>query len=345
MLLLLDNFEQILPAAPQVAELLAVCPSLKILVTSRAPLRVRRERQFPVPALESPDLSRLPETETLTHYSAVELFIERAQAVKPDFALTHDNVQSVAAICTRLDGLPLAIELISARVKLLPPVLLLERLHGRLMLSSDGLRDLEPRHRTLNAAIGWSYNLLNPEEKMLFMRLGVFVGGWTMEAAEAICQPEINILDGMASLLDKSLIQPKPISSDNSRFTMLETIHEYARDCLSASGQEADLRRRHARFFLKLAETQSDLWSERIDQNYDNLQAALAWCSRNDLEMGRQMTFALIGYWIGRGHLSDGLFWMEQHLQASQQDASVMYSTVRELHQWAGYSPIFATTS
>jgi predicted ATPase/Fe-S-cluster formation regulator IscX/YfhJ len=335
MLLVLDNFEQILPAAPQVAELLAVCPWLKILVTSRAPLRVLRERQFPVPALRVPDLNHLPELDTLSHYSAIKLFVERARAVKSDFSLTDDNAQSIAAICARLDGLPLAIELISARIKLLSPPALLERLHGRLMLASDGLRDLEPRHRTLNAAIGWSYDLLNSQEKTLFMHLGAFQGGWTMEAAGVVCQHDTNILDGMASLLDKSLIQPKSVTSGDPRFVMLETIHEYALDHLSGSGEEAELRRRHASFFLKLAETQHDLWLDRIDLDYDNLRAALTWCLRNDLATGQQIAIALHPYWIVRGHLSDGQFWVEQYLQVSQQEAAFTLRILRELRRFA----------
>ena len=335
MLLVLDNFEQIVDAAPQVAELLGCCPFVNILVTSRAPLRIRHERQFPVPPLALPDLQHPSKVENLPDYSAVELFVERAQAVKPDFSLTRENGQAVAAICNRLDGLPLAIELISARVKLLSPAALLERLHGQLLLASDGLRDLEPRHRTLNAAIGWSYDLLNLEEKILFMRLGVFAGGWTMEAAKIVCQSTLRTLDGMASLLDKCLIQSKSALSGEPRFTLLETIHEFARDRLSTSGEEADLRRRHANFFLKLAENPGDRGLDRIDQDYENLRTALTWGLHNDLVIGQKIAIALRGYWIVRGRLSDGQFWAEQYLQATQRDADVTLGVARELHRWA----------
>lgn len=256
MLLLLDNFEQILPAAPAIADLLAACPWIKLLVTSRAPLRIRQERQLPVAPLALPHLAALPDVETLSGNAAVTLFLERAQAVKPDFSLTAENAPTIAAICTRLDGLPLAIELISARIKLLPPTALLERLSGRLLLQSDGLRDLEPRHRTLNNAIDWSYQLLSTEEQTLFRRLGVFVGGWTLEAAEAICLDRLNLnpLDGLASLLDKNLIKQETGFDGEPRFTMLETIREYALQQLIASGELDPLCQRHLAYFVKLAE-------------------------------------------------------------------------------------------
>ena len=332
MLLLLDNFEQILPAAPTVAELLATCPFLKLLITSRAPLRIRRERQLPVPALALPDLNRLPQIDALPSYPAVELFIERAQAVKPDFSLTNETAQPIAAICNRLDGLPLAIELISARVKLLPPAALLERLHGRLMLQSDGLRDLEPRHRTLNAAIGWSYDLLDVNDKKLFTRLGVFAGGWTMEAAEAVCQPEGSIVDGMASLLDKCLVQQ--IGSSEPRFAMLETIREYALECLAQSGESHDLHRCHASYFLKLADTpaaEEDAWAYRIEQDYDNLRAALDWCFTSDQSTGMRLTLAISGYWLVHGHLVEGRFWFEKALKACHQEAGASPTLQRGL--------------
>lgn len=331
MLLVLDNFEQILVAAPQVAELLAVCPFLKILATSRAPLRIRRERQFPVTALGLPDMQRLPEIETLPNYAAIELFIERAQAVKPDFSLTHENGQPVAAICRRLDGLPLAIELISARVKLLPPDVLLERLHG-LLLASDGLRDLEPRHRTLNAAIGWSYDLLNEHEKVLFRRLGVFVGGWTLETAEAICQSDNSIVDGMALLLDKCLIQQK--IGEQRRFVMLETIREYALERLAESGESQAIHQRHVRFFLELVETPASdqsIWLKRIEQDYDNVRAALDWCFTSDLPTGLRLAVATSGYWLVRGHLIEGRFWLEKALKACHQAGSASVSILRDV--------------
>ena len=251
MLLVLDNSEQILPAAPLLAELLTACLSLKILVTSRAPLRIRPERQIPVSPLALPDLEHLTDVHMVSSYASIMLFLERAQAVKPDFALTQESAPTVAAICTRLDGLPLAIELISARIKLLPPAALLERLHGRLMLQSDGLRDIEPRHRTLNAAIEWSYQLLSADEQIIFRRLGVFVGGWTLGAAEVVCLGALsmNILDGIASLLDKNLIKQATGVDSEPRFIMLETIREYALEHLAAS-REQDLAPASAAYFL-----------------------------------------------------------------------------------------------
>jgi predicted ATPase/transcriptional regulator with XRE-family HTH domain len=301
MLLVLDNFEQILTAAPQIAELLAACPWLKILVTSRSPLRIRQERQIPVSPLAVPDLAHLPDVENVTHYSAVTLFLERAQAVKPDFSLNSENAPTVAAICARLDGLPLAIELISARVKLLAPAALLERLHGRLMLQSDGLRDIEPRHRTLNAAIDWSYQLLSSEEQTLFRRLGVFVGGWTLEAAESICKENLNlnILDGLASLLDKNLVKEDNRSDGEPRFTMLETIGEYALKQLDTAQEAEQIWAAHCEYFSNFMRQQDDsLRSKRhkaglaaIRNELDNVRSAWQWAITygNTQEIGKSV--------------------------------------------------------
>jgi predicted ATPase/DNA-binding XRE family transcriptional regulator len=335
MLLVLDNFEQILPAAPDIAELLSACPFLKILVTSRAPLRVRRERQFPVATLTLPDRQQFANVETLAHYSAVALFVDRAQAVQPDFSLTHENGTSVAAICRRLDGLPLAIELISSRIKLLPPAALLDKLHGKLMLASDGLRDLEPRHRTLNAAIGWSYALLDAQEKMLFMRLGVFIGGWTLEAVEAVCQPEISVMDGIASLLDKCLVHQKTGSDEIPRFSMLETIREFALERLTESGEIESIRRQHAQFFLSWA-SDNNKPMDRIERDYDNLRATLEWWFTNDVGTGAGLAVTMAGYWIQRGQLMEGCFWLEKYVKACEYCAGISAEIVRNLHSTAG---------
>ena len=232
-----------------------------------------------------------PIWKSLLDTAAINLFIERAQAVKPDFALTEANARTVAAICTRLDGLPLAIELISARVKLLPPATLLERLNGRLLLQSDGLRDIEPRHRTLNNAIEWSYQLLNLDEQTLFRRLGVFVGGWTLEAAEAVCTENLplNIIEGMASLLDKNLVKQEVTADGEPRFTMLETIREYALQQLIAEAELDTLRQHHIDYFVRLAESaeahvfgrEQIAWFDRLDAELDNLRAALACVAGN----------------------------------------------------------------
>jgi len=350
-LLVLDNFEQILAAAAHIAELLSACLWLKILVTSRAPLRIRQERQIPVTPLAVPDLARLPDVESVTHYAAVTLFLERAQAVRPDFSLTQENAPTIAAICARLDGLPLAIELISARVKLLSPAALLERLHGRLMLQSDGLRDLEPRHRTLNAAIDWSYQLLNADEQTLFRRLGVFVGGWTLEAAEAVCAGDdgaqglaplqMTILDGMASLLDKNLVKRDTRADGEPRFMMLETIREYALERLASSGELDHLRRRHAEYFTAFAErTEADhvQWLNNLETELDNLRAAL-----HSNETGLRLAVTLGTFWQQRGHLSEGSAWLTDAL--ARQEPGTLTAAGRNFRamalDWLGVFNIF----
>ncbi len=328
-LLVLDNFEQILAAAPEIAELLSGCLWLKLLVTSRAPLRIRQERQIPVLPLHVPDPAHLPSMDALANYAAVALFLERAQAVNPDFTLTESNAHTIAAICSRLDGLPLALELISARTKLLPPSALLERLGGRLLLQSDGLRDLEPRQRTLNAAIDWSYQLLGADEQKLFRRLGVFVGGWTLEAAETVCAEnlKLNILDGLGLLLDKSLIKQEIGNDGEPRFTMLETIHEYALEQLTTSGELAFLQRQHARYFMTLAEASDSaltgakqgLWWDQLEIEHANLRAALAWSrTEADGEIALRLALALVIFWRARGYLSEGRDWLTELVERHQ---------------------------
>ncbi|MBC7811992.1 MAG: tetratricopeptide repeat protein [Burkholderiales bacterium] len=343
MLLVLDNFEQILSAAPDIAELLAACPWLKLLATSRSPLRIRQERQMPVSPLAVPDLAHLPDVESMAHYSAVTLFMERAQAVQPDFSINTENAPTVAAICARLDGLPLAIELISARIKILSPVALLKRLGGPLMLQSDGLRDVEARHRTLNAAISWSYQLLSADEQTLFRRLGIFVGGWTLEAAGAVCLENLrlNLLDGMASLLDKNLVKQNMRSEGEPRFMMLETIREYALEQLAASGELDDLRHRHVVYFLKLAEVvapesiggaqQGQGWDD-LEAEHTNLRAALTWSRREASgETKLRLAVALSDFWSHRGHLSEGSGWLTESLAQSEggEPSTTHYRTLR----------------
>lgn len=324
-LLILDNFEQILGAAPQIAELLTGCPLLKIVVTSRAPLRIRQERQLPISSLVVPHKTVQVEVETAAHYSAIALFLERAQAVQPDFSLNQKNIPTIVAICARLDGLPLAIELISARVKLFSPAALLERLHGRLMLQSDVLRDLEPRHRTLNAAIDWSYQLLSTEEQTLFRRLGVFVGGWTLEAAEFVCIEEANLhlIEGLASLLDKNLVKQDARSDGEPRFLMLETIREYALQQLVASYELDALQHRHINYFVKLAEgaethafgREQVTWFDRLEMEFDNLRAALNWSQKS--ETGLRLAGALGWFFTERTHWSEGFDWLERIIAAN----------------------------
>ena len=257
MLLVLDNFEHVAPAAPALVELLVACPRLKILVTSRFVLRAYGEHDFPVPPLTLPGRDHLPPLAELSQYEAVRLFVERTQAVKPDFALTDENAPAVAEICRRLDGLPLAIELAAARARLLPPSAILARLAGQaaspdtrpaspLDLLSGGPGGLPARQRTLRESIAWSYDLLDEQERTLFRRLSVFEGGFTLEAAEAVCG--VDVLEGVASLVDKSLLRQAGQVDGEPRFEQIETVREYALEQLEASGEAAETRGRHASY-------------------------------------------------------------------------------------------------
>ena len=254
LLLLLDNFEQVVEAASMLSELLAACALVRMLVTSRAALHLRAERLYAVPPLALPETTPLPPLAMLTQYEAVRLFIERAQDVKSDFAVTNETAPAVAEICVRLDGLPLAIELAAPRVRLFTPQALLTRLSHRLGVLTGGAQDLPARQRTLRATIDWSYSLLSEEEQRLFARLSVFAGGRTLDAIEAICNPDgmLDVLGGVESLLEKSLLGQTEIEGE-TRFTLLETLHEYARERLEASVEAEAMRRAHAAYFLALA--------------------------------------------------------------------------------------------
>jgi predicted ATPase/class 3 adenylate cyclase/DNA-binding XRE family transcriptional regulator len=307
-LLLLDNFEQVLEAALLVADLLAVAPQLTILVTSRETLHLRGETEFAVSPLALPDPKQLPSREALSQYAAVELFIQRAQDVQPDFAINNENALAVAEICYRLDGLPLAIELAAARIRLFAPAALLARLENRLLLLIGGPRDLPARQQTLRNTIAWSYNLLDEGEQTLFARLVVFVGGWTLDAAEAVCNPagdlEIAILDGLQSLLDKSLVRQVEGPDGEPRFVMLETIREYALERFEQEGAAEVIRRHHAAFYLALVEhtepelfgTAQAMWLKRLEIDYDNVRAVLRWSQMagHDLEVGLRLVSALV---------------------------------------------------
>ena len=319
MLLLLDNFEHLIQAAPTVADLLAAGPNLKILVTSRAALHVYGEHEFPVSPLALPDSRSKPSVEILSQCPAVVLFVQRARAVKPDFELTRENATIVAEICARLDGLPLAIELAAARVKVLSPSLMLARLASRLQLLTGGARDLPRRQQTLRAAIDWSYDLLTPAEQKLFRRLSVFVGGCTLEGAEAVCNTQgdldLDPLDGMASLLDKSLVREVELAKGESRFVMLETIREYALEKLDASGEQSLTKRAHAAYCLVLAEeaateesrAQAADWPEHLALEYDNLRAGLDWLTETgSAEWGLRLGTALFRFWEIREYHAEG---------------------------------------
>jgi predicted ATPase/class 3 adenylate cyclase len=322
LLLLLDNFEQVVDAAPLAAELLATAPALKILVTSRIALHLSGEHEMAVPPLGLPDRTDPPSLQRLTQYEAVRLFIERAQAVNLAFEVTNTNAPAVAEICHQLDGLPLAIELAAARSKLFAPQALLVRLGNRLKLLTGGTRDLPARQQTIRNTIDWSYNLLDAAQQTLFVRLGVFVGGWTEQAAEAVCNAAgdvpIDMLDGLAALLDQSLLRQAEGADSEPRFTMLETIREYALERLEASGEVAALRRHHAAYYLGLAEQaepeldgeQQRVWLTRLRQDYDNLRAALGWIIEQDAaELGVRLVDALDNFWFLAGYISEGRRW------------------------------------
>jgi predicted ATPase len=318
-LFLLDNFEHLVQAAPTVAELLAIGPNLKILVTSRAALHVYGEHEFPVPPLALPDSRSMPPLEVLSRYPAVALFVQRAVAAKPDFELNRENALAVTEVCTRLDGLPLAIELAAARVKVLSPSAMRTRLASRLQLLTGGARDLPRRQQTLRAAIDWSYDLLSAAEQKLFRRLSVFVGGCTLEGVEAVCDTkgdlELDLLDGMASMVDKSLMQQLEQPNGESRFVMLETIREYAQEKLEASGEEALTKRAHAAYCLVLAEEEKTERSgaegaeqlERFALEHDNFRAGLEWLTETgDAEWGLRLGAALFRFWDSREYLTEG---------------------------------------
>jgi len=319
LLLVLDNFEQVVSGAPVVGRLLAAAPGLTVLTSSREALHLRGEQEYAVPPLGLPDPKSLPPFATLSEYDAVALFIQRAQAVKPDFAVTNENAPAVAEICARLDGLPLAIELAAARSKLFTPDAILARLGKRLSLLTGGARDTTNRQRTLRGAIDWSHDLLDPTERTLFRRLSIFVGGCTIESATAVSDPEgelgADIVDGLSSFVDKSLIRALEGEHGEPRFQMLETIREYGLEKLSESEEAETIRRRHEDHFLALAldaepqlmgARQKD-WLDRLDSERDSLRAALGRAA-DDGRIGAALEAggALWRFWLQRGHLAEG---------------------------------------
>jgi predicted ATPase/DNA-binding SARP family transcriptional activator/Tfp pilus assembly protein PilF len=311
MLLVLDNFEQLLDAAPFVAELLAACPALQVLVTSRALLRIRAEQPFPLSPLAVPPGSA--NLEAIACAPAVQLLVERAHAIEPSFRLAAENATAMAAICTRLDGLPLALELIAARVATQSPAELLLQLEQRLAVLRGGPPDLPLRQQTLRSAIHWSYDLLPAHVQELFDELGVFVGGFTMEAAQAVVSEPTAALDALAILQWHSLLQRRAVAAE-TRFTLLETMREFALERLAARGEEEDARRRHGLYFLALAErAEPELegpaqspWLDRLESEHDNLRAAIAQCQLAADDSGLRMAVALGRFWEVRGHLAEG---------------------------------------
>jgi len=323
-LFVLDNFEQVLAAATLLAEILAACPTVKVLVTSRACLRLYGEQEFPVAPLERD--------------SAVQLFVQRATAVRPNFTMTAENSNVIEQICSRLDGLPLAIELAAARTKLLSPSAILERLSSRLQLLTGGALDLPERQQTLRNTIDWSHELLNEPEQKLFRRFCVFTGGCTMEGAEAVCNTGrdlgIDLFDGLSSLVDKNLIQRMDVLDIEPRFTMLETIREYARERLLQTGEEPSTRRAQAAYCLVLAEegnpelspAERRLWLSRCELEIDNFRSALDWLVANqEIDWGLRLCTALFRFWDMREHLAEG----RAHLETMLQIAGTGYAKQR----------------
>jgi len=327
LLQVVDNFEQVAEAGPVIEELLLAAPRLRTMVTSRVVLALRGEQEYAVPPLHVPDPGRLPrDLSALEGVEAVRLFRERARAANPRFSLTEQNAPVVADICARLDGLPLAIELAATRTKVLTPEQILSRLKRRLSILTSSSRTLPGRQRTLRAAIAWSYDLLDPVEQRLFGRLSVFTGGWAFEAAEAVCDPEelgLDALDGLTSLVDKSLIRRSEPPGRPSRFSMLETIREFAQEQLEASGDLEPVRERHADHYLRLAEeaephlTGADQgeWLDRCDTEHANIRAALRWAiDRGQAGRAQAAAGALWRFWQQRGHLAEGRRWLEEVL-------------------------------
>ncbi|MGH2604646.1 MAG: ATP-binding protein, partial [Dehalococcoidia bacterium] len=328
LLLVLDNFEHLLSASQLVAVTLAACLQAKVLVTSREVLRVSGEHDFLVPPLALPDLARLPPLKQTAQCEAVRLFIQRAVAAKANFALTEANAVAVTSICHRLDGLPLGIELAAARVGHLPPPALLAQLEWRLPLLTGGPRDQPVRLQTMRNAIAWSYDLLDANEQQLFRRLSLFSGSFTLQAAEALGAAEhdldLDVLEGVASLVKKSLLRPGEPSDGEALFTMLETIREFGLEQLAARGETAEFSRRHAAWYLALAErVEPDLYGGRrqrsgcelLESELDNLRAALSWLiDSGAAEDALRLATALLRFWYTRGYLSEGRDWLERVL-------------------------------
>ncbi|HZS87562.1 MAG TPA: tetratricopeptide repeat protein [Chloroflexota bacterium] len=350
LLLLLDNFEQVLDAAPAVAQMLANCRQLTALATSRAPLRVRGEHIFPVPPLDLPTGPGIG-TDALSRYAAVELFARCAQAIEPDFTLTDETAPIVAEICARLDGLPLAIELAASRVGFMPPAILLQRLEQRLHVLVAGPRDLPERQQTLRSALAWSYDHLGAREKHLFARLSIFVGGWTLEDAEAVCGPGLEagatermagpdgasllseaqhavLAQSLEALVENSLVVREAATATSRaggrtmRFRMLETIREYGLDCLEAGDEAETVRRRHALHYVSLAEAaEPELtgprqaeWLEWLYAEHDNMRAVLEWALAADVATGLRLAGSLWRFWYALGYLSEGRWRLERLL-------------------------------
>jgi predicted ATPase/DNA-binding XRE family transcriptional regulator len=320
-LLLIDNVEHVLDAVPQVGELLSACPQLTILATSRAPLHVQGEREYLLPPLDLPEVKEASDLEDLLQSEAVHLFAQRAQAVRPDFELSEENAHRIAAICQRLDGMPLAIELAAPRIRLLSPTAMLQRLEHGMPLLAGGAVDLPPRQQTLRNTIAWSYDLLPPDSQRLFQHLSVFRGGWTLESAEAITGDQ-DVIDYLERLVEHSLVRVRDQPDGEPRYSMLETIREFGLEQLAADRQDDRIRAQHGRYFLKLVEdaipawrTHSETqWSAQLEIELDNLRAALSWFMEHDVVLACRLSGALWRFYAVHGNRTEGRRWMETAL-------------------------------
>ncbi|NJD59665.1 MAG: hypothetical protein C3F13_00060 [Anaerolineales bacterium] len=328
MLLILDNFEQVVDAAPHVAEILEKCPRLKCITTSRLPLRLRAERELPVLPLEIPVVRDPGEITDLSQYAAAELFIQRARAVNPDFTMTKVNAQAVAEICYRLDGLPLAIELAAARIKLLPPQALLARLDHRFEILTSGTRDLPERHRTLRNAIDWSYHLLDETEKTLFRRLAVFSDGCSFEAIQKVCDINNDLIpqldDRLSSLVDNNLVIQIQGLDDEPRFGMLNTIRAYAAEQLDACDEYLVIHEKFAQYFLefvkdvepRIRSKEREWWQGKMQREFGNIRSALDWISTTGycIEIGQEIVIEVGLFWHICGYITEGQYWCDRML-------------------------------
>lgn len=337
MLLVIDNFEQVTAASSLLGELLKVAPNVKMIVTSQAVLHVYGEHEFNVPPLAVPDINNLPSLEVLAQSPAVALFISRAEAVKADFALTPENAAVIAEICSQLDGIPLALELAAARIKLFAPQALLRELSHRLNLLAHKSPDRPTRHQTLRNAVAWSYQLLAPEERALFSQLGVFVGGCTLNAVEAICvigdsKGDVPLLEGLASLVDKSMLQHELRENGEPRFMLLETLREYALERLESDGQLATFRKRHLTFFAEFVENIEPgpkkpnlaAWMKELEEEHDNLRTTLQWAlENNEIESALRIAGAIWRFWQIHGHVEEGAKWMSLILDHTKKPSTI----------------------
>jgi non-specific serine/threonine protein kinase len=326
-LLILDNFERVLPAVSCLVELLGSCPAIKFLVTSREPLDLLWEHTILVPPLALPDLEHLPSLSELSQNPSVALYLQCSQAIDPEFSLTAGNARAVAALCVHLDGLPLALELAAARARLLSPQMILERLTDRFALLRWHARDLPPRQRTLRSAIGWSYDRLSEAEQRLFRHVGVFAGGFTLAAVEALegrppngAADTPNVLDALTWLVDKSLVLAEPDAEDGVRYRLLESLRDFALEQLAAHGEEAAARQTHAACFSELAAqgerelkgAEQDRWFRRLERDHENLRAALRWwADHGEGEHALRLAASLGYFWWTRGYLAEA----RRHLQ------------------------------